>query len=245
MLAAIGLALGSILLWPFTLVYRWLRVGNPFKHAQAKRVVILGLDGMDPGLATKFMREGRLPNFAAARRARRLPPARHARTRRCRRSRGRRSPPAPIPASHGIFDFLTRDPCTYAPMLSSTDIRQAKRVLNIGRYVVPLEKPQDEAPPEGHGRSGSSSASTHIFSIIQRVPITFPPVQFRGLLLSGMCVPDLRGSQGTFSLLLHRDARGQGGVHRRRADRAPAGKDGRIRSRIVGPDNSMSRTAAA
>jgi hypothetical protein len=36
-----GLAIGSILLWPFTLVYRWLRVGNPFKHAQAKRIVIL------------------------------------------------------------------------------------------------------------------------------------------------------------------------------------------------------------
>ena len=45
MLAAIGLALGSILLWPFTVLYRWLRVGNPFKHAQAKRIVILGLDG--------------------------------------------------------------------------------------------------------------------------------------------------------------------------------------------------------
>jgi hypothetical protein len=40
----------------------------------------------------------------------------------------------------------------------------------------------------------------NIFSIIQRVPITFPPVPFKnGLLLSGMCVPDLRGSQGTFS----------------------------------------------
>ncbi|NIM01712.1 MAG: hypothetical protein GTO46_15170, partial [Gemmatimonadetes bacterium] len=34
----------------------------------------------------------------------------------------------------------------------------------------------------------------NIFSIIQRVPITFPPVPFKnGLLLSGMCVPDLRG----------------------------------------------------
>jgi len=63
MIAAIGLAVASILLWPFTLVYRWLRVGNPFKHAQTKRVVIIGMDGMDPGLATKFMREGRLPNF--------------------------------------------------------------------------------------------------------------------------------------------------------------------------------------
>src|SRR5689334_13335098 len=57
MIAAIGLAVGSILLWPFTVVYRWLRVGNPFKHAQAKRIVIMGLDGMDPGMATKLMLE--------------------------------------------------------------------------------------------------------------------------------------------------------------------------------------------
>src|SRR5262245_40510726 len=63
MLAAFALAIGSILLWPFTVVYRWLRVGNPFKHAHAKRVVIVGMDGMDPGLATKFMREGRMPNL--------------------------------------------------------------------------------------------------------------------------------------------------------------------------------------
>ncbi|MFQ5496246.1 MAG: alkaline phosphatase family protein, partial [Phycisphaerae bacterium] len=34
---------------------------------------------------------------------------------------------------------------------------------------------------------------------ILRVPITFPPEPFRGTLLSAMCVPDLRGSQGTFT----------------------------------------------
>jgi predicted AlkP superfamily phosphohydrolase/phosphomutase len=101
-------------------------------------------------------------------------------------------------SSHGIFDFLTRDPCTYAPMLSSTDIRQAKRVLNIGRYVVPLGKPKMRLLQKGTA-FWKFLGDRHIFSIIQRVPITFPPVRFRGLLLSGMCVPDLRGSQGTFS----------------------------------------------
>src|SRR5262245_14820576 len=32
MVAAIGLALGSILLWPITFIWRTIRVGNPFKH---------------------------------------------------------------------------------------------------------------------------------------------------------------------------------------------------------------------
>jgi len=37
-----------------------------------------------------------------------------------------------------------------------------------------------------------------IFSTILRIPITFPPEKFSGHLLSGMCLPDLKGSQGTF-----------------------------------------------
>ena len=31
------------------------------------------------------------------------------------------------------------------------------------------------------------------------MPITFPPEKLRGVLLSAMCVPDLRGTQGMFS----------------------------------------------
>jgi predicted AlkP superfamily phosphohydrolase/phosphomutase len=34
---------------------------------------------------------------------------------------------------------------------------------------------------------------------VVRVPISFPPEKFKGLLLSAMSTPDLRGSQGTFS----------------------------------------------
>ena len=53
----------TVISWPFMVLYRLIRVGNPYKNAKAKRVVVLGLDGMDPGLATRFMQEGRLPNF--------------------------------------------------------------------------------------------------------------------------------------------------------------------------------------
>ena len=63
MVAAFALAIGSILLWPVTFVWRTIRVGNPYKKAIAKRVVVLGIDGMDPGIATRFLQEGRMPNF--------------------------------------------------------------------------------------------------------------------------------------------------------------------------------------
>jgi len=47
--------------------------------------------------------------------------------------------------------------------------------------------------------AGGRAAEAGISCSILRVPVTFPPENFSGVLLSGMCVPDLKGSQGTFS----------------------------------------------
>lgn len=236
MLAAFALAIGTILLWPITFVIRTIRVGNPFKRALAKRIVIIGLDGMDPGIASRFLKEGRLPNLAKL--------AARGVFRPLDTSNPSMSPVAwstfatgVDPSRHGIYDFITRDPCTYAPMISSTDIKNAERVLNIGKYILPLEKPKIKLLQKSQA-FWKLLGDKHIPSTIQRVPITFPPVPFRGLLLSGMCVPDLRGSQGTFSFFSTANNEGKaaftGGeqtVLRR--------KGSTIRSRIVGPDNGM------
>jgi predicted AlkP superfamily phosphohydrolase/phosphomutase len=102
------------------------------------------------------------------------------------------------PSKHNIFDFLSRDPRTYLPDLSSAHIGPPKRVLSLGKYNIPLSKPEIRGMRKSVpfwkilGENG-------IFSTILRVPITFPPEKFRGHLLSGMCAPDLKGSQGTFS----------------------------------------------
>src|SRR5690606_30784565 len=45
LVAALGLAVLTILLWPLTTLWRLVRIGNPFKEAIAKRVVIVGFDG--------------------------------------------------------------------------------------------------------------------------------------------------------------------------------------------------------
>ncbi len=239
-LATFCLAFVIVLTWPIRLAYQLLTVGNPYKRARARRVVILGLDGLDPGLAAKFMREGRMPNFQKL--------AEKGVFRPLDTSVPSMSPVAwstfstGVDASqHCIYDFLTRDPCSYAPMLSSAQIGQARRVLNIGRYLLPLGKARMKLLQKSQA-FWKLLGEKHVFSIIQRVPITFPPVPFKnGLLLSGMCVPDLRGSQGTFSYFStdSRDgeARFTGGeqtVLRR--------KGNVIRSRIVGPDNTMLRS---
>jgi predicted AlkP superfamily phosphohydrolase/phosphomutase len=240
LLTTLALALFTLLTWPISLLYRAIRVGNPYKRAIAPRVVVLGLDGMDPGLTLKLMREGRLPNFQKL--------AERGVFRPLDTSNPSISPVAwstfttgVDPSRHGIYDFLTRDPCTYGPMLSSTDIQAAKKVLNIGRYVVPLGKPRIELLQKSKA-FWKLLGDRHIFSIIQRVPITFPPLKFRGLLLSGMCVPDLRGSQGTFSFFSTRqDERGRP-LHTGGEQTALRRQGDRIRTRIVGPDNSMLRS---
>jgi predicted AlkP superfamily phosphohydrolase/phosphomutase len=77
-----------------------------------------------------------------------------------------------------------------------------------------------------------------IFSTVIRVPITFPPEKFNGLLISGMCVPDLRGSQGTFSFYSSGEATEEettGGF------RLAVKKEGmKVRGRLIGPTNSIS-----
>ena len=171
LLATFLLAFAIILTWPFRLLYRLIRVGNPYKNAMAKKVVILGLDGMDPGLATKFMREGRMPNFQKL--------AERGVFRKLDTSNPSMSPVAwstfatGVDASrHCIYDFLTRDPCTYGPLLSSTELTEARKVVNIGRYVIPV------GPTKAKMKLLQKSqhfwkllGEKNIFSIIQRVPI--------------------------------------------------------------------------
>ncbi len=236
LLTTFVLAFGTIAIFPLRMLWRAIVTGNPFKHARVKRLVILGLDGMDPGLTTKFMREGRLPNFQRL--------ADRGVFRPLDTSYPSMSPVAwssfttgVDPSRHNIYDFLTRDPCTYTPMLSSTDIRASKKVLNIGKYMVPLGKPSIKLLQRSQA-FWKLLGEKNIFSTIQRVPITFPPVPFNGLLLSGMCVPDLQGTQGTFGFFSTRQDDGHaaftGGeqtVLRR--------KGNIIRSRVMGPPNSL------
>ena len=237
LLAAVGLAMLIILSWPFLAAWRLLRVGDPFKNAAAKRVVIVGLDGMDPGIATRLIQEGALPNLQRL--------AKDGVFRPLDTSNPSMSPVAWStfstgldPSRHGIYDFLTRDPCTYAPLLSSTEIREAKKVLNIGRYLIPLEKPRIKLLRKGTP-FWKLLGDRYVSAIVQRVPITFPPEPFRGLLLSGMCVPDLRGSQGTFSFFSTASEGGKAAFTGGEQTVLRRNKAGLIRSRIVGPDNGM------
>jgi predicted AlkP superfamily phosphohydrolase/phosphomutase len=72
-----------------------------------------------------------------------------------------------------------------------------------------------------------------IFNSIIRVPITFPPEKLRGVQLSAMCVPDLRGTQGTFS---HYTTQRPDDVERTGGEVLYVERQGtQIRSHLIGP----------
>src|SRR5438105_15234571 len=225
----------AFLTWPFRHLFHLLRHRKAYGKAQIKRAVILGFDGMDPELASRFIAEGKLPNLAKLRDQGTF-----------RKLRTTLPPISPVawstfmtgvdPGKHNIYDFLARDLNNYLPFLSSAEIRGPKRSVKIGKYTIPLGKPTIKGMRRGTpfwhwlGKAG-------IFCSVIRVPVTFPPEKFSGVLLSGMCVPDLKGSQGTFcfcSTQTNSDKFRGGGV------RIPIERtNGVCRSYIPGPEDPL------
>ncbi|HXM92752.1 MAG TPA: alkaline phosphatase family protein [Candidatus Dormibacteraeota bacterium] len=179
-------------------------LGPPLTHkyrqespAQKRKLLILGIDGMDPQLLRGFMEQGKMPNFAAlARKGDFLP---------LQTSIPPQSPVAWAnlitgmnPGSHAIFDFIHRDPATLTPYFSTSQIKPAKRNLRIGNWVLPLA--EDEVLLLRHGKAFWQYLDERgIPLIVLRMPSNFPPVPSQGKTFAGMGTPDLLGGYGTFS----------------------------------------------
>jgi predicted AlkP superfamily phosphohydrolase/phosphomutase len=157
-------------------------------------MIVLGIDGMDPGFLERHWVS--LPNLralAAEGEFKRL---------------GTTMPPqSPVawstfitglePAGHGIWDFIHRDPDTMLP-LSSMARTHPGRQLHIGPYLLPLTGGRVENLR--HGKPFWSILSEHGVPVtILRMPTDFPPFDCGGHALAGMGTPDLRGTFGTFA----------------------------------------------
>lgn len=197
LIAALFSGFVSLFLWPVRVLLRSLKGAKAYKDAKVKRVVFLGLDGLDPKLCERYMEEGKMPNLAKLRDKGTY-------------SRLRTTFPclSPVawscfatganPAKHNIFGFLSRDPKTYAPELSSSKVKGPSRVLKLGKWEIPWGKPVIEMKRKSVP-FWKILGEHEIHSTILRIPITFPPDEFNGHMLSAMCTPDLRGTQGSFT----------------------------------------------
>src|SRR5688500_7342443 len=55
----------GLLTFPLRWLVRRLRQRRPERPARARRVVVVGLDGLDPDVVRRFMDEGKMPAFKA------------------------------------------------------------------------------------------------------------------------------------------------------------------------------------
>jgi len=162
-----------------------------------KRVIILGIDGMDYALTQRLLSEGRLPNLARLASEGRFGPLQTS-----------IPPQSPVAwaefitgldaGGHGIFDFMHRDPATMVPYLSTSRTEGPGRTIKLGRWQFPLS---------GGGiqllRYGTPFwevlEEKGVPATIVRIPANFPPSGSASYELSGMGTPDILGTYGTFS----------------------------------------------
>ena len=43
---------------------------------------------------------------------------------------------------HGIYDFIHRDPESYLPLFSATEVIEPEKTLKIGKWIIPMSKGQ-------------------------------------------------------------------------------------------------------
>ncbi len=234
LLAGLVLSAASFLLWPFRMAWRLVRRRQGFRNAQVKRVIFLGLDGLDPKLADRFMAEGKLPNLSKLKE--------DGTYRRLRTTFPSLSPVAwstfatgVNPAKHNIFDFLNRNTKTYVPELASARVHKPRRVLKLGRLRIPLTGANVEMRRKSQP-FWKLLGEQQIGSTIIRVPITFPPDKFNGRQLSAMSTPDLRGTQGSFS---HFSTKLEAATYES-GSRYPLKRNGNmLEGSLEGPENSL------
>jgi predicted AlkP superfamily phosphohydrolase/phosphomutase len=210
--------------------------GGNHSGANGKQVIVIGVDGMDPGFVERHWAD--LPNLALMRErgsftrlATTTPP---------------QSPTAWStfitgldPADHGIFDFVHRNPATMQPFLSMAETAEpntAHFAIPLGPWRLPLSRTHVVSLRKGKafwqilGEHGIPATIVHM-------PVNYPPVE-SGEGLAGMGTPDLQGTEGTFSY--YTDDPGD-------SPRAVAGGmiarakvvDGRAVLELEGPRNSL------
>ena len=176
------------------------------KHA-GKKVIVLGVDGMDPGLCDKMMAAGQLPNLDKLRQGggyRRL---------------GTSNPPhSPVawanfingagPGNHGIFDFIHRHPeRPWAPFLGMSETVGGEGYWEVGDHKLQLDfwpfnhKPSATILKRQGIPFWDYLDEAGIYSTFYDLPSNYPPSPSKHgyhKCLSGMGTPDMLGTHGTY-----------------------------------------------
>lgn len=225
----------------------WIGGGNRVSKSIGKKVIVIGIDGMDPRLCRCMMQAGLLPNLAKmsakggfSNLATSMPP---------------QSPVAWAnfingsgPGSHGIFDFIHRHPHDQcAPFYSAAETLPGQGGLEIGDHVLQLDFPPFNHTPAKTvlRRQGvpfwDYLDKQKITSTFYDIPSNYPPSPSQygyHRCVCGMGTPDMMGTYGTYQFFSEdspADGLEEGGGIRSRLT-----FDGdSARGKLVGPQNSL------
>jgi predicted AlkP superfamily phosphohydrolase/phosphomutase len=209
--------------------------GQP-SNQTGKKVIVLGIDGMDPNLLDRFMAEGKMPHFSAL--------ARQGSYTRLGTSIPPQSPVAwsdfitgQDPGGHGIFDFIHRDPATLLPYLSTSQVTPPQHTLKLGSWVIPLSSGKVTLLRDG--KAFWQVLSEHgIPATVFRIPANFPPVETTARTFAGMGTPDILGTYGTFSFYTDKPPENSEDVSGGRIYPVHI-KDSTVTAQLQGPPNTF------
>ena len=185
----------------------WLSGRTRISRSVGKKVIVIGIDGMDPRLTEKMMNEGELPHLSKLRGTGGFSPL------------GTSIPPqSPVawanfingsgPGSHGIFDFIHRHPHEQcAPFYSAAETIPGHGGWEVGDYNLQLDFwPFNHQPSATVLRRQGVPFWDYldkekIPSTFYDLPSNYPPSPSQygyHRCISGMGTPDMLGSYGTY-----------------------------------------------
>ena len=213
-------------------------LGDPVGAEHDRRVIVLGIDGMDHRLLNQFIAEGRLPNFERLASTGSFAPLETT-----------MPPLSPVawstfitgmdPGGHGIYDFLHRDPLTAEPLESIYQVAPPGRSFLLGSWVIPLWGGGVVAQRKGTAfweLLEDAGVNTTVF----RMPVNFPPVESSGRSFSGMGTPDILGTHGTFTFYTDDPPDDMNDITGGTVQLVDV-VDNRVSARLTGPPNTFLR----
>ncbi len=202
----------------------------------SNKVLILGMDGMDPDLVRQFIKEGLLPNFKKLMGQGKFGELRTT-----------NPPHSPVawssfitgcnPGGHGIYDFIHRDPATFTPYMSTSRSFDSNSELKIGDWTIPLKPGKMDLMRKGPA-FWNILAENNIPTSILQIPANFPVTTENVNTISGMGTPDLLGTYGTCTYFTDSTVENEDKLTAARVVHVTP-TNHLIKTKIAGPKNSM------